>query len=99
MPGSGEDTKELVLEDLDIGAGDQAELIIFNDEVNTFDWVIKSLVEVCSHSFEQAEQLALIAHFKGKATVKTDDWSVVKPMKDSLVERGLSAEVKRLQDS
>lgn len=99
MPGTGEETKELVLEDLDIGSGDQAELLIFNDEVNTFDWVIKCLVEVCNHSFEQAEQLSLIAHFKGKATVKTDDWSVVKPMKDSLVDRGLSAEVKRLQDS
>lgn len=99
MPRFEEDTEEVVLEDVEVGSGDKAELIVYNDEVNTFDWVIKCFVEVCDHTAEQAEQLSLIVHFKGKATVKTDAWSVVKPMKDSLVDRGLSAEVKRLQDS
>lgn len=66
-------------------------LVVFNDEVNTFDWVIESFVDVCKHSTMQAEQLSYIVHFKGKATVKTGDKKQLRPMKDALVDRGLSA--------
>jgi len=69
----------------------QAQLVVYNDDFNTFDWVIQCFMEVCNHSFEQAEQLSLIVHYKGKAIVKTGNFDKLKPMKDALVERGLSA--------
>lgn len=79
----------LVLEE--VSAGEKSQLIVYNDDFNTFDWVIQSLMEICSHSFEQSEQLSLIVHYKGKATVKTGGITLLKPMKDALVDRGLSA--------
>ena len=69
----------------------QAQLIVYNDDFNTFDWVIQCFMEVCNHTFEQSEQLSLIVHYKGKAIVKTGNFESLKPMKDALVERGLSA--------
>lgn len=75
----------------DIGLGDQPQLVVYNDDVNTFDWVIQCFVEVLEHSPEQAEQLSLIIHFKGKATVKTAPLAELKPKKDALIDRGLSA--------
>ena len=76
--------------------GNTSELIVYNDDFNTFDWVIECFVQVCKHSFTQAEQLSMIVHFKGKATVKTGDIDTLKPMKDSLIERGLSAAIESL---
>ena len=75
----------------DIGTGGTSQLIVYNDDVNTFDWVIKSLEEVLNHSVQQAEQLSLMIHFKGKATVKTASMRQLRPKKDALVDRGLSA--------
>ncbi|MFT5834749.1 MAG: ATP-dependent Clp protease adaptor protein ClpS [Cognaticolwellia sp.] len=71
--------------------GNQAHLLIYNDDFNTFDWVIRCLIEVLNHTHQQAEQLSLIVHFKGKATVKSGPKSELKPLKDALVDRGLSA--------
>ncbi len=85
-----EEDIDVLLEDL-IGSGNRAQLIVHNDEHNTFDWVIKCFMEVCKHTQEQSEQLSYIIHFKGKATVKTGSLEELKPMKDALVERGLSA--------
>ena len=75
----------------DADIGERAHLIVYNDDHNTFDWVIQCFIEVLNHSEAQSEQLALIIHFKGKATVKTAPKSVLKPKKDALVDRGLSA--------
>jgi len=69
----------------------QPQLVVYNDDFNTFDWVIQCFMEVCNHTFEQSEQLSLIVHYKGKAIVKTGNFDKLKPMKDALVERGLSA--------
>lgn len=84
-----------VLEDIqtekDTGHGEMSELVVYNDDFNTFDWVIECFVDVLAHSEEQAEQLSLIIHFTGKATVKTAPLEVLRPLKDALVERGLSA--------
>jgi ATP-dependent Clp protease adaptor protein ClpS len=87
-----------VLEDIDldeelsdIGTGNVAYLIVYNDDVNSFDWVIESFVDVLKHAADQAEQLAMMIHYKGKATVKTAAYSVLKPKKDALCDRGLSA--------
>ena len=88
-----EELEEAVIEeeDLDTGMGEEARLIVFNDDHNTFDWVIQCFMEILGHTNEQSEQLALIIHFKGKATVKTAPKRVLKPQKDALVDRGLSA--------
>lgn len=85
------DTEEDVAILEDIGTGKTSKLIVHNDDFNTFDWVIESLIDVCSHTFEQSEQLALLIHFKGKATVKEGVFKKLKPMKDALVDRGISA--------
>ena len=82
----------IVEEDIsDSDIGEQAQLIVYNDDHNTFEWVIQCFQEVLNHTLEQAEQLSLIIHFKGKATVKTAPKNVLKPKKDALVDRGLSA--------
>ena len=75
----------------DIGSGEVAYLIVYNDDINSFDWVIQSFMEVLDYPAEQAEQLAHIIHYKGKATVKTAPLSVLKPKKDALCDRKLSA--------
>ena len=64
-------------------------LILFNDDVNTFEFVIDSLIEVCKHEPEQAEQCALVAHFKGKCPVKDGDYYTLKPYHDEMSLRGL----------
>jgi len=68
-------------------------LIVWNDDVNTFDWVIETLVEVCGHSVEQAEQCAFFIHFKGKYAVKHGDYDELKPMCDAITDRGIGATV------
>ena len=69
------------------------EIIIYNDDVNTFDHVIETLVRVCSHTTEQAEQCSLIIHYKGKCTVKTGPLKELIPQCTQLLEAGLSAEI------
>lgn len=88
-----EELEEVLVEDetTDEGNGEMAQLIVYNDDFNTFDWVIQCFVEILKHSKTQAEQLAMIIHFKGKATVKTAPKNVLRPKKDALVDRGLSA--------
>ena len=68
-----------------------AKLIVYNDDVNTFDWVIECLVDILGHGSEQAEQLAMLIHLKGKATVKSGPFEELQPLKGALVDRGLSA--------
>lgn len=82
-------TQEAVLEAVDI----ERNLVLFNDEVNTFDWVIQSLVEVCGHDTVQADQCAHIVHYKGKCAVYSGSWDELKPMCTSLLDRGLTAEI------
>ncbi len=68
-------------------------LIVYNDEVNTFDWVIETLVSVCKHTFEQAEQCSMLVHYKGKASVKNGSLEELKPYKDAICERGINATI------
>ena len=72
---------------------DECHLILYNDDVNTFDHVIDTLVEVCHHTFEQAEQCAIIVHFKGKCDVKSGSYDFLKPLCTALLDAGLSAEI------
>ncbi len=71
----------------------QRGLILYNDDVNTFDFVIDSLMEVCSHEHEQAEQCAIITHLKGKCNVKSGDYYQLKPMFDEMCLRGLTVSI------
>lgn len=68
-------------------------LVVFNDEVNTFDFVIDTLIDVCEHTPEQAEQCTLLIHYKGKCSVKNGSWDELVPMRNELCRRGISAEV------
>ena len=72
---------------------DVKDLMVFNDDVNTFDHVINTLVKVCKHSAEQAEQCAWIIHYKGKCSVKKGVYKDLKPMKDAICEAGIDAKV------
>lgn len=71
----------------------QNEIVLYNDDVNTFDHVIDTLMYVCEHTPEQAEQCSLIVHYKGKCTVKTGDYTELKPQCSMLLDAGLSAEI------
>lgn len=68
-------------------------LIVWNDEVNTFEWVIKALMEICNHTHEQAEQCAYIIHFNGKYIVKQGDYETLEPMCNAISERGITATI------
>jgi len=68
-------------------------LIIWNDEVNTFDWVIETLIEVCGHSYEQAEQCSYIIHFRGKYAVKKGSYEDLKPQCEAIIDRGINATI------
>jgi len=71
-------------------------LIVWNDEVNSFDWVIETLIEICGHSQEQAEQCAMIIHHKGKYAVKTGSYDDLKPQCDAINERLINATIEEL---
>ena len=88
-------TKERILEEVLVEEETmkQNEIVLFNDDVNTFDHVIETLVDVCEHSPEQAEQCSLIVHYKGKCTVKTGEYEDLKPRCGRLLRAGLSAEI------
>ena len=88
-------TKEKIQEEVDVLEQEvnQHEIILYNDDVNTFDFVINSLINVCDHSTEQAEQCTWLVHFKGKCTVKTGEFDDLKPRCSKLLELGLSAEL------
>jgi ATP-dependent Clp protease adaptor protein ClpS len=68
-------------------------LIVWNDEVNTFEWVIETLIDICGHSTEQAEQCAIIIDSKGKYAVKEGSYDILKPQCDAITERGINATV------
>ena len=88
-------TKERVLEEVLVeeSTGANNEIVLFNDDVNTFEHVIKTLITVCKHTAEQAEQCALLVHYKGKCTVKTGLIEELQPQCTKLVDAGLSAEI------
>ena len=68
-------------------------LVLWNDDINTFDFVIESLIEICGHTPEQAEQCTILVHYKGKCTVKSGNIELLKPMHEKLISRGLTSEI------
>jgi ATP-dependent Clp protease adaptor protein ClpS len=83
-------SEELLLDEVTVK---QHEIVLFNDDVNTFDHVIDTLINVCDHTPEQAEQCSLIVHYNGKCTVKTGEYNDLKPRCSKLLQAGLSAEL------
>ncbi len=83
-------SEELLLEEVTVK---QHEIVLFNDDVNTFDHVIDTLISVCDHTPEQAEQCSLIVHYNGKCTVKTGEYVDLKPRCSKLLQAGLNAEL------
>lgn len=88
-------TKEKVLDEVSIEEliNKENEIILYNDDVNTFDHVIDTLIRVCNHDPLQAEQCAFIVHYNGKCTVKTGPYEKLVPMCSALLDAGLSAEI------
>lgn len=88
--------EELVETALDTANENDCQLIVWNDEINTFEWVIETLIKVCNHTAEQAEQCALIIHTKGKCSVKDGVYDTLKPMCDDITERGIGATIEEV---
>ncbi len=88
-------TKREIQEDVDVLEQEthKYEIVLHNDDVNTFDFVIETLIDVCEHTSEQAEQCAMLVHYKGKCTVKTGEYDDLKPRCSKLLSLGLSAEI------
>lgn len=87
------DTDFLEIEDVSVDTEKMYHLIIWNDDVNTFDWVIQALMEICNHTYEQAEQCSLLIHFKGKYAVKEGSYEELEPMCTAITDRGISATI------
>ena len=68
-------------------------IIVYNDDVNTFEHVIDSFIDVLKHTFEQAEQCAFIIHTKGKCKVKQGEYDALVPLCSAILDRGISAEI------
>lgn len=77
----------------DILGNEENLLVLHNDDIHTFDYVIDCLVDICEHNTVQAEQCTFIIHYKGKCDVKKGSFEFLKPMKDGLIERGLNATI------
>jgi ATP-dependent Clp protease adaptor protein ClpS len=72
---------------------DVMDLVVFNDDVNTFDHVIDTLIRVCKHTPEQAEQCTMLIHFKGKCAVKSGSFDFLRPMREAICEAGIDARI------
>jgi ATP-dependent Clp protease adaptor protein ClpS len=80
----------LVVEEVKI---EEVDLILYNDDVNTFDHVIDVLVKYCKHEVTQAEQCAYIVHYNGKCQVKRGTFKNLKPICEAMLENGLTAKI------
>ena len=93
MPDKDPNIEPKEIEDISILESREHEIILYNDDVNTFDHVIECLVKICEHTYIQAEQCAYIVHYSGKCVVKTGSLEELVPKCTALLEAGLSAEV------
>ncbi len=88
-------TEEQLQEEIDLAElkANEYQIVLFNDDVNTFDHVVETLIRVCNHTPEQAEQCSIIVHYKGKCAVKTGSYEELKPRCTQLLQADLSAEI------
>ncbi|MDW7695058.1 ATP-dependent Clp protease adaptor ClpS [Flammeovirgaceae bacterium SG7u.111] len=83
----------LEIEETDTDSDELNDLVVYNDDVNTFDHVINTLIDICEHTPEQAEQCTIIIHYKGKCAVKKGSFDELVPKRNAICDRGISAEV------
>jgi len=88
-------TKEQIKEDVVVEemVSKEHEIIVYNDDINTFDHVIDTLIDTCDHNPNQAEQCTLIIHYNGKCAVKTGEYKDLKPRCSKILEAGINAEI------
>jgi ATP-dependent Clp protease adaptor protein ClpS len=89
-----EELEDLIVETLN-EEDEITQIVVLNDDYNTFEWVIECFIDILHHTSEQSEQLAWIIHTKGRASVKEGTFEELKPLKDALVDRGLNAIIER----
>ncbi|MBS1488064.1 MAG: ATP-dependent Clp protease adaptor ClpS [Bacteroidetes bacterium] len=86
-----------ILEEVDllesIEITDVKDLVVFNDDFNTFQHVIETLVRVCKHTLEQAEQCTWLIHFKGKCAVRSGSYEELNPLREAICEAGIDAKI------
>lgn len=87
------ETKKIPKRDRKEGINEENLLILHNDNVHTFDYVIDALIDVCKHDYEQATQCTMLVHYKGKCDVKKGAFNALKPLKEALIERELNATI------
>jgi ATP-dependent Clp protease adaptor protein ClpS len=87
------DIKELNIVESNITTNYPFSLVVWNDELNTFEWVIDSLMSICHHTEDQAEQCAMLIHFQGKYAVKNGEYDTLKIMREAITERGINATI------
>ncbi len=87
------DIQELVAEEVETKDEDLKSLVVYNDDYNTFEHVINTLVKVCKHNVQQAEQCTYLIHYKGKCGVKVGPFPELKPMKEGITEAGIKATI------
>lgn len=87
------ETKKIPSKDFREEIVDENFLILHNDEVHTFDYVIDALIDICKHGYEQAAQCTIMVHYKGKCDVKKGSFETLKPLKDALIDRELNATI------
>lgn len=85
--------EELVEVEELIGDEDQKSLVVFNDDFNTMDHVIETLVKICKHDPLQAEQCTMLIHYRGKCSVKEGGYHFLKPMREGISEAGIKAAI------
>lgn len=93
----GSSVKTIIESDVDISQsiGDEYSVILHNDEVNSFDYVARTLVEVCKHDVIQAEQCTYITHYNGRCDVKSGELEYLRPIRYGLIEKGLQATIEK----
>ena len=87
------DTEELLEPEIITKEEELNTIVLFNDDVNTFEWVIECLMKYCRHDLIQAEQCAHLVHFTGKCAIKTGNLNKLKPICETLLQKGLNAEI------
>ena len=87
------ETKKIPTESTNKDSANDNFLILHNDDIHTFDYVIKALIDICKHGYEQATQCTLLVHYTGKCDVKKGGFNELKPMKEALTERKLNATI------
>ena len=87
------ETKKKVIKKIEDSFAQDNFLILHNDDLHSFDYVIDALVEICKHNYEQAAQCTLITHYKGKCDIKKGEFKILKPLKSALIEKELIATI------